>query len=203
MTSSNGSIFCVTGPLWGEFTGHRWILLLKTSDAELWCFLWSAPWIDGWVNNREAGDLRRHRVHYDVIVMNLCVPWSSKAALAHTKNDAWRPRLTQCVSGCIYSFSFNPLFTRSKLFNIDNHFFKTDGSHFRSRQVSLSELTFTLIYTQFLVAIIFHGHFLPRVFKIYAHNLPLVAFPQKAGMGQGPFSSGAEERRGRWDKTLH
>ena len=25
-------------------------------------------WINGWVNNREAGDLRRHRAHYDVIV---------------------------------------------------------------------------------------------------------------------------------------
>ena len=23
----------------------------------------------GWVNNGEAGDLRRHRAHYDVIVM--------------------------------------------------------------------------------------------------------------------------------------
>ena len=27
-------------------------------------------WINGWVNNREAGDLTRHRVHYDVTVMN-------------------------------------------------------------------------------------------------------------------------------------
>ena len=26
-------------------------------------------WISGWVNNGEAGDLRRHRVHYDVTVM--------------------------------------------------------------------------------------------------------------------------------------
>ena len=26
-------------------------------------------WINGWVNNREAGDLRRYRVHYDVIVV--------------------------------------------------------------------------------------------------------------------------------------
>ena len=43
MTSSNGNIFRVTGPLWGEFTGHRWIPLTKASDAELWCFLWSAP----------------------------------------------------------------------------------------------------------------------------------------------------------------
>ena len=26
-------------------------------------------WINGWVNNREAGDLRRYRAHYDVLVM--------------------------------------------------------------------------------------------------------------------------------------
>ena len=26
-------------------------------------------WITGWVNNREAGDLRRYSAHYDVIVM--------------------------------------------------------------------------------------------------------------------------------------
>ena len=26
-------------------------------------------WINGWVNNHEAGDLRRYRIHYDVIVM--------------------------------------------------------------------------------------------------------------------------------------
>ena len=54
---------------WGEFTGHRWIPPTKASDAELWCFLWSAPWINGWINNGEAGDLRRHRALYDVIVV--------------------------------------------------------------------------------------------------------------------------------------
>ena len=69
MTSSNGNIFHVIGPLCGEFTGHRWMPPTKASDAELWCFLWSAPWINGSVNNREAGDLKRHRAHYDVIVM--------------------------------------------------------------------------------------------------------------------------------------
>ena len=26
-------------------------------------------WINGWVNSGEAGDLRRYRAHYDVIVM--------------------------------------------------------------------------------------------------------------------------------------
>ena len=38
MTSSNGNISRVTGPLCGEFTGHRWIPRTKASDAELWCF---------------------------------------------------------------------------------------------------------------------------------------------------------------------
>ena len=37
--SSNGNIFRVTGHL----CGHRWITRTKASDAELWCFLWSAP----------------------------------------------------------------------------------------------------------------------------------------------------------------
>ena len=59
----------VTGPLCEEFIGHQWIPLTKVSDAELWCFLLSAPWINGWVNNREAGDFRRHCGHYEVIVM--------------------------------------------------------------------------------------------------------------------------------------
>ena len=46
MTSSNGNIFRVTGHLCGEFTGLRWIPHTKASDAELWCFLWSAPeWV--------------------------------------------------------------------------------------------------------------------------------------------------------------
>ena len=42
MTSSNGNIFRVIGPLCGEFTGPWWIPSTKASDAELWCFLWSA-----------------------------------------------------------------------------------------------------------------------------------------------------------------
>ena len=79
MMSSNGNIFRVTGPLCGEFTSHRWIHLTKASDAELWCFLWSAPWINELVNNREVGDLRRHRAHYDVVatILSLSV-WNMR-----------------------------------------------------------------------------------------------------------------------------
>ena len=69
MTSSNGNIFRVTGRLCGEFTGDRWIPLTTASDAELWCFFFIRAWINDWVNTREAGDLRRHRAHYDVIMM--------------------------------------------------------------------------------------------------------------------------------------
>ena len=35
MTSSNGIIFRVTGPLCREFTGHRWIPHTKASDVEI------------------------------------------------------------------------------------------------------------------------------------------------------------------------
>ena len=66
MTSSNGNLFRVTGPSCGEFTGHKgqWRGALMFS---LIC-----AWINGWVNNREAGDLLRHRAHDDVNVMFPC-----------------------------------------------------------------------------------------------------------------------------------
>ena len=46
-------------------------------------------WIDSWVNNREAGDLRLHRAHYDVIVM-FCKCWSLISKYFATN---MRPRL--------------------------------------------------------------------------------------------------------------
>ena len=39
-------------------------------------FSWICAWINYWVNNREAGDLRRHRAHYDVTV-KLLSPFSA------------------------------------------------------------------------------------------------------------------------------
>ena len=68
MTSSNGSIFRVTGPVNSPHKG-QWGGALMFS---LIC-----AWIHDWVNNREAGDLRRHRAHYDVIGINVSAPESS------------------------------------------------------------------------------------------------------------------------------
>ena len=48
-------------------TTGGWIPLTKASDAELWYLLWSDK---GWANYRDAGDLRRHRAHYDATVMH-------------------------------------------------------------------------------------------------------------------------------------
>ena len=34
-------------------------------------------WTNGWANNRDAGDLSRHRAHYDITVMKIDVwPWN-------------------------------------------------------------------------------------------------------------------------------
>ena len=50
---------------------HRswWIPRTKASHAELLSSM-ICPRINCWVNNRKAGDLRRHRAHYDTTVMS-------------------------------------------------------------------------------------------------------------------------------------
>ena len=48
-------------PVPGEFPAKRPVT--GYFDVSLICV-----WINGWINNREAGDLRRHHAHYDVIV---------------------------------------------------------------------------------------------------------------------------------------
>ena len=65
MTSSNENIVRVTGHLCREFTGHPWIPLTKPGRQSFDVFF------DLILNkhNCKAGDLRLHRVHYDVTVM--------------------------------------------------------------------------------------------------------------------------------------
>ena len=92
MTSSNGNIFRLTGNLCGEFTGPRWIPGTKASDAEI------CVWINGWVNNREAGDLRRYRAHYDVIVMIARMKSWPLPVMLITLVDSLRPG---CVLLCL------------------------------------------------------------------------------------------------------
>ena len=76
MTSSSGNIFRATGPFCREFTGRRWIEQFPWQIKGQWrgalmfsLILVICAWINSWVNNCEAGDLRCHHAHYDVIVM--------------------------------------------------------------------------------------------------------------------------------------
>ena len=59
-------------PVTGEFLVQRPVT--RSFDV----FFDLCPGINGWVNNREAGDLRRHRTHCDVIVMwaRVCTPYA-------------------------------------------------------------------------------------------------------------------------------
>ena len=73
MTSSNGNIFRVTGPCAGnslitdEFALQRPV----TRSFDVFFELCLNKRLS---TNHEAGDLRRHRAHYDVTVMAM-IPW--------------------------------------------------------------------------------------------------------------------------------
>ena len=67
MTSSNGNIFRVTGHLCGKFTAIP-VNSHKGQRRGALMFSLICVWINDWVNNREAGDLRCYCAHYDVIV---------------------------------------------------------------------------------------------------------------------------------------
>ena len=43
-------------------------------------------WKNGWVNNREAGDLRRHHAHYNIIAMDNTVLQSQQHPRGHDDN---------------------------------------------------------------------------------------------------------------------
>ena len=77
--SLNGNIFRVTGPLWihrspvnsphkGQWRGDLMFSLI-------------CAWTNGWVNDRDAGDLRHHRAHYDVTVMTNNLPFVSSVTI--------------------------------------------------------------------------------------------------------------------------
>ena len=89
MTSSNGNIFRVTGHSCGDLTGHQWIPLTKASDAGLLIFSLICPWINVKVKNGEAGDLRRHRAHYDVIAMPILAFLHITTDIVTIQNCLW------------------------------------------------------------------------------------------------------------------
>ena len=85
----------------------------KDSDAELRCFLGSVPWTNIWANNGDAGDLRRHHTHYDVIVMVFCQSRSPITGMWHHylpryPTDEWH--ITNVFSSVYYSVVVSQLY---------------------------------------------------------------------------------------------
>ena len=66
MTSSNGNIF----PRYWPFVRGIHRSPVNSPHKGQWRGAFMFSWICVWINNREAGDLRRYRAHYDVIVMS-------------------------------------------------------------------------------------------------------------------------------------
>ena len=56
---------------------HRWPVNFPHKGQWRGTLLFSliCAWTNDWVNTRDAGDLRRHRSHYDVTVNNLTALW--------------------------------------------------------------------------------------------------------------------------------
>ena len=92
MTSSNGNIFRVIDPLWGEFISHRWIALTSPGTRSFDIFF------DLHLNERLSKQswrrwLRHHRAHYDAIVMS-------------TGNFVW----IDVASTALYTYLLVPIF---------------------------------------------------------------------------------------------
>ena len=86
LTSSNRSIFHVTGPLWGQFTGHRWFPPQWPAMRSFGAFFICA-WTNDWVNNPNIGDLRRNCAHYDFTVMLGEMLWIGVVFQAMSQGD--------------------------------------------------------------------------------------------------------------------
>ena len=86
---------------WGHFSHywpfvrgiHRWPV--NSPHKGQWrgalMFSFTYAWISGWVNNREAGKLRRRLAHYDVIVMDDAIHRSMEKLRVHNALTQWGP----------------------------------------------------------------------------------------------------------------
>ena len=83
--------------------------LTKASDLERGCFLWSAPEQTAKQNNRDGGDFRCHRAHYDITLMDR----DFRRRDAHVAAPYWGPDLVLTTQGKYFpNFKTRPCFKR-------------------------------------------------------------------------------------------
>ena len=88
-------------PVTGEFPSQR-----PVTRTLMFSFI--CAWINGWANNREAGDLRRHCAHYGVIVMTLAC--SCVECAIHNRHSKDNVCFTQSANSCI---DYNAVYHKS------------------------------------------------------------------------------------------
>ena len=108
VTSPNGNIFRITGPLCGELASfaHK----VQWRRALMFSLIWA--WINGCVNNREAGDLRHQHNHYDVSVMNYRIHgensssnhWNTSVT-SHERWDIPNQQQLNCLWKCLFGLT--------------------------------------------------------------------------------------------------
>ena len=103
--------------VWGN---HRRIPLTKASNADLCCFSLICAWTNGWASNGDTGDLRRHRAHYDSIVMQQGDTWNNveksyEATWRHKKEWLFCHCAVQLKSSWSHKFKCIPVRSKSVL----------------------------------------------------------------------------------------
>ena len=90
-------------PVTGEFPTQRPV----TRSFAFFSLIYA--WINGWVSNREAGDLRRHHAYYDVIVMKFALVnkiWICISQMFHGISMPCQTRHKELQSSIIYNISY-------------------------------------------------------------------------------------------------
>ena len=105
------------GSPWPPVNSHQ-----RSKSRGALMFSLICAWVNSWVNNREAGYLRRHRTYYDVIVMTYflltysvvyisSVPsiiWINASLLRHSWKTSLILKFAQCEVTAIYIVSWHP-----------------------------------------------------------------------------------------------
>ena len=171
MTSSNGHIFCVTGHLCGEFTvpgefpAQRPVT--RSFDVSFIC------WINSWVNNRKAGDLRRYRAHYDVIVNVVMWEWGKLLLMQICVIELRQPRMPW--RHCLPPGSLNVLCILGHFHRAISHLKWYKIVCMRYLACTFSQMKPINIFSMVLQSGVL-SHFLLRFIAVWIYNLTVFMF---------------------------
>ena len=120
-TSSNGNI--LNSPHKGQWRGAFMFSLI-------------CAWIKRWVTNREAGDLRRHRAHCDVIVTVWFLQWQWNQLDLYGYNTMLPNHNTQKQNSNYVQFVYNNIFKTICLTLIPQFSFSFNSSQRLSNKIT-------------------------------------------------------------------